>query len=489
MTPTGVRETSSVDRRAGADEAIPLIVDVDGTLIRTDLLKEAMLQMVARFPLEAWQLAPWLLAGKAAFKSRIADRVEPGIATIPLREETMALIRRAQEEGRPVYLASASDHRYVARLAERIGGIAGIFATDPGTNLAGKAKAARLVQAFGEGGFDYVGDQPVDFPVWRAARKALAVAHSDSFERRVLRAFPDAEVIGRPRPRLRAYIKMLRPQQWAKNLLIFLPLIAGHAFNWEQILAAVLAFACFCSAASSAYVVNDLLDLPADRGHARKRNRPLAAGAVPIDHGLLIAMLLMAASILMALQLPWEFAATLIVYVASTLCYSFILKRKVLIDVIVLSGLYTLRVFGGVVAIGNEQSQWLLMFSLFLFLDLALLKRCSELIARKLEGGVRTAGRGYRIEDLSILFPLGAAAGMASVLVVALYLSSPKVAALYGHPSRLWLICPLLIYWNSRLLLLSHRGDMHDDPLIFTFTDRVSWIAGACIAAVIAISI
>ena len=482
----------SADKKSGEthEAAVPLVVDVDGTLVKTDLLHEAMLRFVAKHPLRIWRLGAWLARGKAAYKAELAARVDLGLDSVPMRDETVAAIREAQAKGRPVYLASASDRRWVEPIADRIGGIAGVMATDGTTNLAGDAKAAALIGAFGKGGFDYIGDARVDLPVWAAARRKLVVAHSVSFGAEVMRTFPDAEVIARPRATVRAQIRSLRPHQWVKNLLVFLPVIAGHSFfDPHAIFGALGAFAAFCLAASSAYLINDLLDLPNDRDHPRKRSRPFAAGEVGITRGIVTAALLMAAAALTAAILPPRFAFILAAYVVVTLAYSLYLKRKLLLDVIVLGGLYTIRVFGGVAATGERQSQWLLMFSLFLFLSLATVKRCSELIARRELGKSSPPGRGYAIDDLGILLPLAAAAGYGATLVVMLYLSSPEVVALYHHPMRLWLLCPLIIYWISRVLVLTNRGQMHDDPIIFAFTDRVSWLAALAGATIIAVSI
>lgn len=467
----------------------PLVVDVDGTLVVTDLLHEAVLQFIAQYPLQAFRIPGWLAAGKSNLKTQLADRVNPGIETVPLREEVLLLIRDAQAVGRPVYLASASDRRYIEELAERIGGIAGVFGTETGANLAGGVKADRLVAAFGAKGYDYAGDMPIDFAVWRSARKPLVVARSAGFAKRVLKTFPDSEIVARPRPALRSYVRALRVHQWAKNVLLFLPLIAGHHFDPETITATLLGFLCFCFAASSAYVINDLLDLPGDRDHPRKAHRPFAAGKIPITHGVMLAALLMAGAFWLSLLLPTRFTGILSVYVTCTLGYSLLLKRKVMIDVITLGGLYTLRVYGGLAAINAHQTQWLLMFSLFLFLSLAIVKRCSELVDRQAAGKTGLMGRGYRIEDLNVLLPLGAAAGYGAVFVVTLYMSSPEVAALYTHPNRLWLICPLLTYWISRVIIMANRGELHDDPVIFALTDKISWITGACVAGIIAISI
>ncbi len=473
---------------AGDAAGFPLAVDVDGTLLRTDFLHEAALQFVARHPFQAPQLLLWLAGGRAQLKTRLAEHVTPPISTMPLRQETLDLIRTAQQAGRPVYLASASDEGYVQALADRIGGISGVFGTTAECNLAGNAKAERLNAEFGAQGYDYVGDRPVDLAVWESSRLRYVVAHTRALEKQVTKQFDDVRVIARPRVRPNAYIRTLRAHQWSKNVLIFLGLIAGHHFSFDAVVATLAAFLCFCTAASSAYIVNDLLDLPGDRSHSRKRNRPLAAGDLPISHAIALAGLLMLFSLALATTLPLQFVFVLATYVASTLAYSLWLKRKAIVDVIVLGGLYTIRVFAGLAAIEGSGSQWLLMFSLFLFLCLAIEKRCSELIRRREDRKERLEGRNYRVSDLAILMPLAAAAGYGAVLVFTLYLSSSEVRGLYAHPERMWLICPLLLYWISRILLLSNRNEMHDDPVVFALTDRVSWYVAAAAAVVIAIS-
>jgi 4-hydroxybenzoate polyprenyltransferase/phosphoserine phosphatase len=465
-----------------------LVVDVDGTLIKTDILHEKVMQFIARNPWETWRLPFWLVGGRSRLKVELSERVPLDVALLPLRDETIAHIRTAQAEGRPVYLASASEQQLVRRLADEIGGIDGVFGTDASINAAGRRKAEKLNAALGEHGYDYIGDRAIDFAVWRSARRVLAISHYSGFSRRLRGRFPDAEIIAEPRVSPRNYLRAMRPHQWAKNILVFLPLIAGHHFDPATIGATVLAFVCFCLAASSAYVINDLLDLPGDRAHPRKRLRPFAAGEVPIAHGVAMGLVLMMIAFALSLFLPWHFVLILGGYVALTLGYSFVLKRKVLIDVIALGGLYTIRVFGGVEAAAQQQSQWLLMFSLFLFMCLATVKRCSELIARR-EAKQPLVGRGYRSCDLNVLFPLGAASAFSAVLVVTLYLSSPEVRALYSHPMRMWLVCPPLLYWISRVLVLANRNEMHDDPVIFALTDRVSWLTAALVAAIVAFSI
>lgn len=467
---------------------IPLVVDVDGTLLRTDLLHEAALQFAARHPLRTPSLLFWLMSGRAHLKTRLAEHGPPPIATMPLRGETVELIRAAQDAHQPVYLASASDERYIREVANHIGGIDGVFGTTPERNLAGAAKAACLNGAFGEHGYDYVGDRAIDMAVWRSANVRYMVAHDRRSEAMASKAFNDLRVIARPRVHLSSYVQTLRPHQWSKNVLLFLGGIAGHEFDLNALIATLIAFACFCAAASSAYIINDLLDLPGDRVHRSKRNRPLPAGNLPISHGIVMAVALIVVASMTAMMLSPTFFFTLCFYVVLTLSYSFYLKRKAIVDVIALGGLYTTRVYAGLAAIGSIGSQWLLMFSLFLFLCLAIEKRCSELVRQREEGEDRLEGRNYRVDDLAILFPSAAAAGYGAVLVVTLYLSSDEVKGLYAYPDRMWLICPLILYWISRILLLSNRNEMHDDPVVFALTDRISWYVAAAVGGVIAIS-
>lgn len=470
---------------------VPLVVDVDA-LTKTDMLHEAALQFVARFPFQAWRIPLWLSrGGKSFLRTKLSEFGDPGVATtMPLREEIMALIKSAQDSGRRVYLVSDSEEILVETLARRIGGITGVFRMDRTANLPSQTRADRLVNEFGTRGFDYLGDQSVDMPAWQASRKVLVVSRSLTFERRVMKCFPLAQVVVRPRVQFREILRALRPLQWAKNTLVFVALIAGHHFQPHVIIATLVAFACFSMAASSAYLINDLLDLSADREHPRKRERPFASGEIPLNHGIIWAAALGGGSFALSLALPLRFSEILLLYVATALTYSFLFKRKLILDVVVLGGLYTLRVLGGLTLVTLDPTPWLLMFSLFWFSSLAIVKRCSELTAkRSAEKEIWLPGRSYQIDDLHVLFPLGAAAGYGSVFVFALYVSSPEVRALYTHPSGLWLVCPLLIYWISRIFLLANRNELHDDPVVFAFTDQISLLTGLCILIVLLVSL
>ena len=465
---------------------LPLVVDVDGTLLKTDLLHETVMQFFATRPFEALSLVGWLARGRATLKRRLAEKADPHVETLPLRGETVELIRKAQAEGRPVYLASAGDQVQVNELAERLGGIAGIFASHGSDNLAGEEKAKALVAAFGSEGFDYIGDRSVDFAVWAQARRSLAVCRSGAFERKLTKRLPDAEIVARDRTHPRDLLRAMRPHQWTKNFLLFLPVIGGHVLDPTSLGKTLLAFVCFCMAASSAYILNDLLDLPADRLHPRNQLRPFAAGTVPIPTGLVLSGLLLLAAAALSLLLPFEFTALLGLYLFTTIAYSMVLKRKLFVDVITLGGLYTIRVMAGLEASGQPQSHWLLMICLFLFMSLATVKRCSELVRAREAGAERSVGRGYRVEDLPVVASLAAAAGYGAALVLALYISSPEVTKLYRHPSALWLIEPLFLYWISRILINSHRGYVKEDPVVYALTDKSSIVTGICIAAVVA---
>lgn len=463
----------------------PLVVDVDGTLIKSDLLHESALQLAAHQPQCIPLLPVWLLKGKAHLKREIARRVDLDCDSLPLRDEVLALIREAQAQGRPVWIASASDTRYVEGLAARIGGIAGVLASDDAINLAGDAKADAIDAALGKGSYDYVGDRPVDLRLWDRGAGVYAVTHSAAFERTVQSRYPAATIVARPRVSALQMVRALRPHQWAKNLLVFVSMIVGHHLGAASFLASLLAFACFCMAASSAYLLNDLLDLPADRHHRTKRNRPFASGAVPVIAGVALSPLLLVGAFALAIALlPGDFVWLLALYYVLTITYSLSLKRIVLVDVITLAGLYTLRVLSGAVATQAENSPWLLTFSLFIFTCLALVKRCSELIDNEAQGKESIAGRAYGKDDLRMLLPMAAVAGYLSVLVIALYIESDAVQALYAHADRLWLLCPLALYWVSRMLVLCNRGEMHEDPVVFALSDRVGVFVGVAAVAI-----
>ena len=470
---------------AAAGAGPPLVVDLDGTLVRSDLLVESFLALVSAFPGRALAALWALRRGKAAFKAAVADHAAVEAATLPYDEDVLAAVRAARAEGRPTVLASASDVRLVRAVAAHLDAFDAVLGSEPGTNLAGERKADALAARYGEGGFDYVGDHPVDRAVWTRARRAVVVRPSARFARRLEREGLAVEPLGVRRPALRPHLRALRPHQWLKNALIFAPPLAGHAPP-PALLACLLAFVSFSLCASSVYVLNDLLDLASDRDHARKRRRPFASGDVPLAHGALMAPLLLLAAVAVGAFLPGRFLMVLAGYFALTLSYSLGLKRLVMIDVVTLACLYGARLLAGSAASDVLLSHWLEALAVFLFLSLALVKRLAELVDRIAAGKGDPAGRGYRLSDLPMVEAMAAASGFVAVVVLALYLNSPDVGVLYRYPHRLWLICVVVLYWVSRMLITAHRGEMHDDPVVYAVRDRASQVCGLLCAAVVA---
>lgn len=476
----------------------PLCVDLDGTLIRSDLLLESFLGLLKLNPLYLFLIPFWLFKGKAQFKAEIARRVvaggtAPNATTLPWHPTFLPWLQGQKAEGRSLWLCTASNHALVQPIVDHLGLFDGVMASSDTHNLSGSHKAAKLVEQFGERGFDYCGNAPVDIKVWANAHGAIVVDGGDSLNQQVQQALPEVPVLARfdAKPqRFKALPKAFRLHQWAKNVLIFVPLLAAHqAHEASLLLQAIVAFFAFGLCASSVYLLNDLLDLNADRQHPRKCKRPFASGRLSLLTGILLTPALLAAGLLLAAFLPPAFLGALLVYYALTLAYSFHLKRQVLVDTLTLAALYTLRLVAGAKAISVHLSFWLLLFSIFLFLSLALVKRYAELHDLKAAGGLNAAGRGYHIEDLPILQSLGTAAGYLSVLVLALYINSADVLALYTHPAWIWGLCVLVLYWISRVWLIAHRGDMHDDPVVFALRDTGSLIVAALAALFVVLAV
>jgi 4-hydroxybenzoate polyprenyltransferase/phosphoserine phosphatase len=467
----------------------PLVVDLDGTLIRTDLLGESCFALLATAPQRLPAVLVLLARGVAAFKVGVAAEVVLDIARLPFNEDLLARLRAERARGRRIYLASAAARRYAEAVADELGLFDGVFASDPGSNLKGAEKARALCAAFGRGGFDYAGNSTADLDVWQAAGGVLAVNAAPALLRTVLRRFPDATVITPKRPATRHYVQALRPHQWLKNLLLLVPAFAAHRFEPAMILACALAFMSFSLCASSVYLLNDLLDLRHDRQHRRKRHRPFASGRVDMLHGVAMGAGALVGAVAIGLLLPLPFLGVLAAYAALTLAYSLVLKRQPILDVITLAGLYGIRIVAGGAAVAVLLSPWLLAFSVFFFLCLALVKRSTELIDRLGSDAADPPGRGYRLADLSVLQTMAGASGYVAVLVFILYISSPAIADLYGEADRLWAIPVVLLFWVSRVLILTHRGEMHDDPVVFAARDRTSLTCAGLIALVVLASI
>jgi uncharacterized protein (TIRG00374 family) len=468
----------------------PLCVDLDGTLIHTDLLLETSLLLIKRNPLYVLLLPVWLLKGKAACKAEIARRVELNVVVLPYNTEFIDWLRVQHQAGRQLWLCTASNYRLANAVAEHMGFFSGVIASSDTHNLSGRNKARQLVEKFGDKAFDYCGNNRVDMAIWRVSQGAVVVNGNEHLRKNAetvstLRAvFPKTGGLFKP------VFKALRLHQWAKNVLVIVPLAAAHKLgDMVLIEQAVLAFLAFGLCASSVYLLNDMLDLEVDRQHPRKCKRPFASGKLSLLTGFLLIPLLLLATILIAASLPLMFGLILAAYYALTVAYSFGLKRVVLMDTITLAGLYTIRIVAGAMAISVPLSFWLLLFSVFLFLSLALVKRYAELDSMQRQGKLKAAGRGYHTEDLPILHSLGTASGYLCVLVLALYINSPAVEALYHHPKIIWFLCVLLLYWISRMWLTTHRGKMYDDPVIFALRDKASQIVGLLAAVDVILAI
>ena len=470
----------------------PLCVDLDGTLIRSDLLLESLVLLLKRNPLYLFLAIGWLLkGGKAGLKAQIAARVTLNPAALPYNMELIAWLKAERAAGREVWLCTAANERLADQVSEHLDLFDGVMASTPQVNLAGERKAAKLVERFGQGGFDYCGNEWRDMAIWRCSRSAVVVNAPESLVRQVESQLSVAQVFpASGKQTWRVVLRALRPHQWAKNVLVLVPLFAAHkAGDLGSVVCGMAALVAFCLCASSVYLLNDMLDLEADRGHARKSKRPFASGDLSIATGLLLAPTLLLLSAVIAAFLPAKFQLWLVAYYGLTFAYSTFLKRMLLIDAVTLAGLYTLRIIAGAGAVTVGLSFWLLLFSVFLFLSLAFVKRYAELDALRRQNKLQALGRGYRVEDLSVLQGFGTAAGYLSVLVLALYINSPEIEPLYHRPKVIWMLCVLLLYWVSRVWMTAHRGGMHDDPVVYALRDRVSLGLGVVAALTIAIAI
>lgn len=466
---------------------VPLCIDLDGTLLRTDLLLETGLDFVRNQPTQLLKPLGWLAGGKAALKEKLALQTEIDVSVLPYDQAVIELIQAAREEGRTVVLATASHHILADRVAAHLGLFDLVLATDSSRNLSASRKRDLLVEHYGNGGFDYAGNSHDDVSVWAAARRAYVVNPDPGVERKAREQARVEDVILSNQGGLRVWLKALRVHQWAKNALIFVPLLASHQLaNTQLIWQGILAFLFFGMCASSVYLLNDLLDLNDDRHHDTKRKRPFAAGLLSIKAGLVnIPILLIAAFAGAILFLPWHFSAVLAGYYVLTLAYSLLLKRLMTVDVIVLAMLYTARIIAGSAAMGLAPTFWMLSFSMFIFLSLALVKRYAELNDARIKGQKKkTRGRGYYPADLEMVASLGASSGYLAVMVLALYIHDQPVTGLYGRPEVIWLACPLLLFWITRVWMLTHRGEMDDDPVVFAIRDRVSQVIGLLFALV-----
>ena len=479
---------------------VPLCVDLDGTLVKSDTLVDSLLVMARQRPAELLSIPGWIAKGKPQFKRHVTEAVTLDVEHLPYNRALLEWLRAEHGQGRAIYLATAADRTLAERVAAYLGIFSGVLASDGEINLAGKNKLEAFRERFGER-FCYIGNAKPDVPLLTACESPMTAnphraltSGLRSAKTAVAANFEDRSST------LKSWLRAVRLHQWAKNTLIFVPLLLAHLWSLSTVAGGLVAFFSFGLCASATYIINDLLDLEADRRHPRKRRRPFAAGDLSAIAGVTAVAIMLAVSFVLALMvprvilalpgkhgllLPHKFLEWLLLYTVTTLTYSLYLKRTLLLDVFVLAGLYTVRILAGSAATTVPISEWLGAFSVFFFLSLAFVKRFSELEALRERGGLAPAGRGYHVGDLEQLRAFGTGSMFAAVLVATLYISNSQTGLLYGHALRLWLVIPVLLLWLSQVWMLASRGEMHDDPVVWAITSKRSLVLGVLIAVIV----
>jgi 4-hydroxybenzoate polyprenyltransferase len=464
--------------------SLPLCIDLDGTLIQTDSLWESCLRLISQQPLILALLPFWLFLGKASFKQKVSQHVNLNPASLPFNTSLLKYLTQQRLHNRHIVLVTAANKKIAEAIASHLNIFDEVLASDEKHNLSGKNKAKVLIDKFGEKGFVYAGNASIDLDVWKHAAAAIVVNGSETLTNKATQITNIEKIFpAEHKPSLKIILKAIRIHQWAKNMLIFTALILSHSwFNADAQQSIVLAFFSFSFSASAIYLINDLIDLEADRKHKTKRHRPLAAGTLPIQWAIIIVPILLACSFLLANQINSDFISILIIYLVLTTAYSLFLKPIAMLDVITLTSLYTLRIIAGAIAINVPLSYWLLAFSMFIFLSLALIKRFSELKNLAQQGETTSVSRGYHVDDLPAISLFGISSGYISVLVLVLYTHDLQAGTLYSHPNWLWFVAVAVLYWISYMWLLAFRGKMNEDPVLFAIQDRTSYIVSLFVA-------
>ena len=475
------------DDLATTRRSLPLIVDLDGTLTPTDTLVESVIKAVKHDPAVVLKIPLWLLKGRAAFKQFMALQAGAHFdaATLPYNQALLDYLRNEKAQGRRLILATAADARIANSVAAHLSLFDAVLASDGSHNLKGDNKRLMIERTVGQP-FAYAGDHAADLPIWKSAAAAVLVGVSPQLERTVRAHCVVEQTFPSPSASLKGWMRALRMHQWIKNMLLFVPVLTAFSLpDLQKLVTVGVAFLAFSLVASATYIVNDLLDLDNDRAHPRKRSRPFASAEIGLLDGAAISLVLLAAGLAIAGLVSGALLATLLCYLVLTSAYTWLLKRYVLIDVLMLSVLYTLRILAGAVAASVSISSWLAAFSLFIFFSLALVKRCSELVSLSRAGGGMTKGRDYHVSDLPVLWPLGVGAALSAIVVFGLFINTHETQVRYESPQLLWGAAVVMIYWISRLWIKTGRGEMHDDHIIYSLTNFNSLI---CITVIVGLT-
>ncbi|HEY5653191.1 MAG TPA: UbiA family prenyltransferase [Pontiella sp.] len=464
-----------------SDRSIPLCVDLDGTLVKLDTLQQALFLLLRRRPACLLKIPRWIFQSKAHMKDQVMQNISLDASVLPYNQTFLNWLREEKAQGRKLVLATGANFRTANAVAEHLEIFDDILSSNEEINLRHNRKLEAIRERFQK--FSYAGNDAADFPIWDAAEEIILVNPTRSSKRQY--AAKASLVFTEQRPVGFMALQAMRPKQWLKNILIFSPMILAHRFTeMDCLMKAGIAFVAFSLAASSIYILNDLFDLSADQHHPRKKNRPFAAGNLSIVKGALLSSALVALSFVISTLLPPLFSLTLLVYYFLTTLYSWKLKQVAVADSLTLAALYAMRIVAGATATATVTSEWFIEFSIFLFLSLALVKRTSELRepVEESEYEHKYRERGYQPQDLPLLLAFGTASGYLSVFVFTMYLGSEKVAHLYTQPEALWMICPLILYWVTRIWHLAWRGEIHDDPIAFATKDLQTYLVGAIAA-------
>ena len=438
-------------------------MDFERGLLSCDLGVEATFALAKVKPLHALGTVLRFASGSGSAVPFVERHQHIDAAGLPYNAEVLALVEGARKSGRPVYLVSSRYREYAAAAAQHLGLFDGVVTPD----------------GLGEHDFDFIGD--IRSALWSRARKLVLVNPTTSRESTARAHGNLTDVIRSGYHPLMDWLRALRLHQWLKNSLVLVPLFASHrVLSPGSLVDALIAFVMFGCCASSVYLLNDLFDLRDDRHHPTKRHRPFASGRLSLASGLCVLLALLVVAFAGSLWLlPREFTVALGVYYAITLAYSLALKRVMMLDVVLLASLYTLRMVAGTFVFGGELTFWMLAFSMFIFFSLALAKRYGELRAARARGEIdNPRGRGYQTSDLEMISAMGIASGLLAVMVLAFYIQDQATTVLYRQPKLIWFACPVLLYWVGRTWMLTHRGQMHDDPVVFAITDRASILTG-----------